>query len=153
MPQITASRASKLASKPARKLDGIPIGELSRLTGVNIETIRYYEKIRMLRPPPRTEAGRRVYGPTETRVLAFIRRGRELGFGLDDIRALLALGAPGKASCADVREIAAHHLDDIRSKIADLRKLDKLLAKTIARCSGDSVPDCPVLDILDVRRP
>jgi MerR family transcriptional regulator, mercuric resistance operon regulatory protein len=144
MPPVTASRAERL--------DGIPIGELSRLTGVNIETIRYYEKIKMLRPPPRTEGGRRVYGPTETRLLAFIRRGRELGFGLDDIRALLALGAPGKASCADVREIAAHHLGDIRSKIDDLKKLEGLLAKTIARCSGSRVPDCPVLDILDVRR-
>jgi MerR family mercuric resistance operon transcriptional regulator len=145
MSPVTASRAERL--------DGIPIGELSRLTGVNIETIRYYEKIKMLRPPPRTEGGRRVYGPTETRLLAFIRRGRELGFGLDDIRALLALGAPGKASCADVREIAAHHLGDIRSKIDDLRKLERLLAKTINQCSGSRVPDCPVLDILDVRRP
>jgi MerR family mercuric resistance operon transcriptional regulator len=144
MPPVTASRAERL--------DGIPIGELSRLTGVNIETIRYYEKIKILRPPPRTEGGRRVYGPTEIRLLAFIRRGRELGFGLDDIRALLALGALGKASCADVREIAAHHLGNIRSKIDDLRKLERLLAKTIAQCSGSRVPDCPVLDILDVRR-
>lgn len=144
MLQITASRAARS--------DGIPIGELSRLTGVNIETIRYYEKILMLRPPPRTEGGRRIYGPTEARVLAFIRRGRQLGFGLEDIRALLALGGPGKASCADVRKIAAHHLDDIRIKIADLRKLERLLAKTIAQCSGNSVPECPVLDILDVRR-
>ena len=144
MPPVTASRADRL--------EGIPIGELSRLTGVNIETIRYYEKIKMLKPPPRTEGGRRVYGPSETRVLAFVRRGRELGFNLDEIRALLALGAPGKASCADVREIAAHHLDDIRSKIADLRKLERLLAKTIAQCSGRKVPDCPVVDILDVRR-
>ncbi|MEW6768145.1 MAG: helix-turn-helix domain-containing protein [Pseudomonadota bacterium] len=144
MASVTVSRA--------RRLDGIPIGELSRLTGVNIETIRYYEKIKMLEPPPRTEGGRRVYGSTETRVLAFIRRGRELGFGLDDIRVLLALRGPGKASCADVRKVAAHHLDDIRTKIGDLRKLERLLAKTIAQCSGSEVPDCPVLDILDVRR-
>ena len=144
MPPVTASRADRL--------EGMPIGELSRLTGVNIETIRYYEKIKMLRPPPRTEGGRRVYGPAEIRVLAFIRRGRELGFSLEEIRALLALGAPAKPSCADVREIAAHHLEDIRAKIADLRKLERLLAKTIAQCSGSRVPDCPVLDILDVRR-
>jgi DNA-binding transcriptional MerR regulator len=81
VPPVTASRADRS--------DGIPIGELSRLTGVNIETIRYYEKIKMVHHP-RTEGGRRVYGPTEIRVLAFIRRGRELGFGLEDIRALLA---------------------------------------------------------------
>jgi MerR family transcriptional regulator, mercuric resistance operon regulatory protein len=144
MPPVTGSRADRSHA--------MPIGELSRLTGVNIETIRYYEKIKMLRPPPRTEGGRRIYGPAETRVLAFIRRGRELGFGLEDIRALLALGAPGKASCADVREIAAHHLDNIRAKIADLRKLERLLSKTIAQCSGNRVPDCPVLDILDIKR-
>jgi MerR family transcriptional regulator, mercuric resistance operon regulatory protein len=144
MRQITTSRADKSA--------GIPIGELSRLTGVNIETIRYYEKIRMLQPPLRTEGGRRVYGPAETRVLAFIRRARELGFRLEDVRALLALGAPANASCVDVRGIAAHHLDDIRAKIADLRKLERLLAKTIAQCSGDRAPECPVVDIMDVRR-
>jgi len=144
MRQITASRAEKL--------EGIPIGELSRLTGVNIETIRYYEKIKMLQAPPRTDGGHRVYGSTETRVLVFIRRARELGFSLDEIRALLALGGPGKASCADVRKVAAHHLDDIRAKIGDLKRLERLLAKTIAQCSGKKVPDCPVLDILDIQR-
>src|SRR5712671_7364094 len=107
MRQITTSRAEKL--------EGIPIGELSRLTGVNIETIRYYEKIKMLQAPPRTEGGHRIYGPTETRVLAFIRRARELGFSLDEIRALLDLGGPEKASCREVREIAAHHLEGIRA--------------------------------------
>jgi DNA-binding transcriptional MerR regulator len=80
----------------ALRADGMPIGELSRLCGVNIETIRYYEKIKMLPAPRRTEAGHRVYGPKETRILVFIRRGRELGFTLDQIRALLNLGAPGR---------------------------------------------------------
>lgn len=125
-----------------------PIGGLSKLTGVNIETIRYYERVGMLPIPPRTHSGRRIYGRAQVQVLAFIRRGRELGFSLDEIRALLGLAAPGKASCADVRAIAAHHLEDIRAKIDDLTKLERLLAKTIARCSGRRVPDCPVLDIL-----
>ena len=138
---ITTSRGEHLA-----------IGELSRLSGVKIETIRYYEKIGMLPPPPRTESGRRIYGQVEMRTLAFIRRARELGFSLDEIRALLGLAAPGKASCADVRAIATHHLEDIRAKMADLAKLEQLLAKTIARCSGKRVPDCPVLDILDTQR-
>ena len=80
---------------------GLSIGELSSLTGVNIETIRYYEKIKMLPRPPRTEGGHRVYRSKETRVLAFIRRGRELGFTLDEVRALLNLAVPGKASCAE----------------------------------------------------
>src|SRR5713226_4662114 len=78
----------------ALRTEGLPIGELSRITGVNIETVRYYERVKMLPAPRRTEGGHRVYGPTEVRTLAFIRRARELGFGLDDICALLNLGAP-----------------------------------------------------------
>jgi MerR family transcriptional regulator, mercuric resistance operon regulatory protein len=131
----------------------ISIGELSRLTGVNIETVRYYERIRMLPPPPRTASRRRVYDATHRRILAFIRRSRELGFSLDEIRALIRLGGPEKATCREVHEVAAHHLEDIRAKIADLRKLERLLAKTVAQCSGKMVPDCPVLNILDTQRP
>jgi MerR family mercuric resistance operon transcriptional regulator len=142
MRAITSSRAEILA-----------IGELSRRSGVKIETIRYYERVKMLRPPSRTASGRRVYGTMDLRILAFIRRSRELGFSLEDIRALLLLGGPAKASCGEVREIAAHHLKDIRAKLDDLTKLERLLAKTVARCSGKTAPDCPVLDILDIRRP
>lgn len=141
MRAITSSRAENL-----------PIGALSKRSGVNIETIRYYERIKMLSAPPRTASGRRLYGATDVRVLAFIRRSRELGFSLDEIRALLRLGAPGTASCREVKRIASHHLQDIRTKISDLAKLERLLAKTVARCSGNKVPDCPVLDILDIER-
>src|SRR5215813_454583 len=130
----------------------LTIGKLSKLTRVNIETIRYYERTKVLPAPPRTDSGRRVYQSSDVRTLAFLRRARELGFSLDDIRALLRLGGPGKASCREVRQIAAHHLDDIRAKIGDLRKLERLLAKTVAQCTGTTAPDCPVLDILDVRR-
>lgn len=141
MGSITASRAEALT-----------IGDLSELTGVNIETIRYYERIKMFPAPPRTPGGRRVYDRTHLRVLAFIRRSRELGFSLDEVRALIRLGGPAKASCRQVRDIASHHLDDIRAKITDLRKLERLLAKTIAQCTGTTAPTCPVLDILDLRR-
>jgi MerR family transcriptional regulator, mercuric resistance operon regulatory protein len=130
---------------------GLTIGELSKLTGVNIVTIRYYERIKMLPLPPRTAGGRRIYDALNVRILAFIRRSRELGFSLDEIRALIRLGGPDRASCRQVREIAAHHLNDIRTKIADLRKLERLLAKTIAQCTGTTAPVCPVLDILDVQ--
>jgi MerR family mercuric resistance operon transcriptional regulator len=131
---------------------GLTIGELSKLTGVNIVTIRYYERIKMLPLPPRTAGGRRIYDALNVRILAFIRRSRELGFSLGEIRALIRLGGPERASCRQVREIAAHHLNDIRTKIADLRKLERLLAKTIAQCTGTTAPVCPVLDILDVQR-
>jgi MerR family mercuric resistance operon transcriptional regulator len=128
---------------------GLAIGALSRRTGVNIETIRYYERVGILSAPPRTEGGHRVYGSQATRMLIFIRRARELGFGLEEIRALLDLAHPGKASCADVRAIAARHLHEVRAKIADLAKLERLLAKTIKQCSGKAVPECPVLDVLN----
>ncbi|MBM3599521.1 MAG: helix-turn-helix domain-containing protein [Alphaproteobacteria bacterium] len=141
MGEITTSRAERM-----------PIGELSRMTEVNIETIRYYERIKMLPPPPRTAGGRRTYGTAELRLLVFIRRARELGFSLDEIRALLRLEAPGAASCREVREIATRHLRDIRAKLGDLKRLERLLARTVAKCSGGTVPECPVLDILDIRR-
>jgi MerR family mercuric resistance operon transcriptional regulator len=134
------------------RADRLTIGKLSQLTGVNIETIRYYEKIKVLPVPSRAENGRRLYGAAERRILAFVRRSRELGFSLDEVRAFLRLGGPDKASCREVREIAAHHLDDIRAKINDLRKLERLLTKTVAQCTGTTAPECPVLDILDVQR-
>ena len=141
MPVITALRA-----------EAFPIGQLSKRSGVKIETIRYYERAKMLVPPLRTASGRRVYDVTDLRSLVFIRRARELGFSLDEIRALLRLGGPEKATCREVREIAAHHLDDIRAKIDDLKKLERLLSRTVARCSGKAAPDCPVLDVLDIQR-
>src|SRR5216683_1061022 len=141
MRAITSSRAENIA-----------IGELSKQSSVNIETIRYYERVKMLAPPPRTASGRRLYSSRDLRVLVFIRRSRELGFSLNQIRALLRLGGPEKATCREVREIAAHHLEDIRAKLGDLKKLERLLARTVARCSGQTAPDCPVLDILDIER-
>jgi len=132
--------------------DAMAIGELSKLTGVHIETIRYYERIKMLPKPPRTAGGRRTYGATHVRVLAFIKRSRELGFSPDDVRTLLRLGGPDKARCCDVRDIAAGHLNDVRARITDLRKLERLLAKTVARCTGTTARRCAVLDILDVQR-
>jgi MerR family mercuric resistance operon transcriptional regulator len=128
------------------------IGELSEQTGVNTETIRYYERIKIIPAPPRTAGGRRVYDSNHLRILAFVRRARELGFSLEEVRALIRLGGPANASCRQVRDIATHHLDDIRTKIADLRKLERLLAKTVARCTGTTAPDCPILDILDIER-
>ena len=132
--------------------ENISIGELSKHSGVNIETIRYYERIKMLPPPPRTANGRRVYGPAEKRTLAFIRSSRDLGFSLEEIRTLLALGGPERASCADVHKIASAHLANVRSKLSDLVKLETILADTVVRCSEGANPDCPVLNILDAGR-
>lgn len=135
-----------MSSLPNARAALLSIGEVSRQTGVNIETIRYYERIGLLPVPERTTSGRRLYGIGERRVLKFVRRGRELGFSLPEIRALLALGAPGDASCDEVRMIAAAHLAEVRAKIADLMQLEHVLADAVAQCSGDA-PICPVLDV------
>jgi len=134
------------------RAEGLPIGQLSRLSGVNIETIRFYERAKMLPAPPRTPGGHRVYNSTHLRTLAFIRRARELGFSLEEIRMLIWLGGPGRATCREVRQIAARHLEGIRAKLNDLQKLERILAAAVAQCSGRSVPDCPVIDILDIQR-
>lgn len=128
------------------------IGELAKSSGVNIETIRYYERIKMLPAPPRTASGRRVYGPVEKRTLAFIRRSRDLGFTLEEIRALLDLGGPERASCADVHKIARAHLAKVRSKLSYLTELEAILAETVARCFDGAAPSCPVLETLDAGR-
>jgi len=138
----------RTASFTESRAPAMAIGELARRTEVNIETIRYYERIALLPAPPRTDARRRIYGPDQLRALVFIRRARELGFAIDDIRALLALAEPGRVSCAEVERIASIHLSKVRSKLADLAKLESTLAETVGRCSREPNPICPVLDVL-----
>ena len=137
MPAITTSRA-----------DGFPIGQLSRHSGVNIETIRYYERIGLVPRPLRSEGGHRVYDAGHGKRLVFIRRSRELGFSLDEIRALLSLVDGGGYTCGEVHEMALAHIADIRRKIADLRRMDRVLREMAAQCAGSDVPDCPILDAL-----
>lgn len=123
------------------------IGVLSREAGVKVETIRYYERIGLLPAPARTEGGHRLYDEDQVRRLIFIRRGRELGFSLEDLKTLLRL-VDGGYTCREVRAIALAHLDEVRQKIADLNRLEETLETTAARCTGDIVPDCPVIDAL-----
>ena len=127
---------------------GFTIGELSRQTRVNIETIRYYERIGLLARPPRTRAGHRSFGTESCRTLAFIKRSRDLGFGLEDIRTLLSLRET-HGSCKNVRAIAARHLEEVQAKIRDLSKMEATLARAVTACSNDESPDCAVLDSLD----
>ena len=124
------------------------IGELARLTGVSIETIRYYERIRLMPRTPRTDGGRRVFGASSLNTLNFIRRCRDLGFSLDDVRALLALRS-AQSCCMDVKSIASRHLQTVRAKLLDLAEMEASLAGLIARCSDDAGSECPVLDALD----
>ena len=122
--------------------------ELARRTGCNLETIRYYEKIGMMPEPPRTASGYRIYDDTHVARLRFILRGRELGFSIEELRGLLSLVDRGTQTCAEVKALTERHLANVRTKIADLRRIEKVLADTAARCSGEEVPECPVLETL-----
>lgn len=123
-------------------------GQLARRCGVNVETIRYYEQIAILPAPDRTEGGRRSYGYEEVRRLAFIRRARELGFSLIDIRSLIDLADPDSPSCVDICAVAGNHLAQVRSKIADLRRLEHELIASMGRCGSGAAAGCGVLDAL-----
>ena len=124
------------------------IGELSRLSQVNIETIRYYEKIGIMPNPPRNSSGYRIYSAPHLERLYFVRRSRELGFSQPEVRKLLTLVDEHKYTCGEVREMTATHLLTVRSKIKDLRKLEKALANMVSECDGGDIPDCPIVDVL-----
>lgn len=122
------------------------IGRLSEEAGVNIETIRYYERIGLMAKPPRSDGGRRLYDQVAARRLSFIRRARELGFSIGDIRTLLSMSR-GPGGCADVHALTVRHLNVVRAKIADLKRLERTLAGTAERCARDA-PDCPIIEAL-----
>lgn len=129
----------------------IGIGELSKQTGCKIETIRYYEQQQLMPPPPRTDGGHRLYTAEMEGRLMFIRRSRELGFSMDEIRGLLSLVDGEQISCERVKAIAETHLRDIRAKISDLKKMQRTLSELASQCSGENVPDCPIIDVLQKR--
>ncbi len=131
----------------ANKLD-LSSGALAREAGVNIETIRYYEKLRLMPEPYRTGNGYRVYDEADLKRLSFIRRCRELGFSLDEVRGLLGLVDGGDYTCAEVRDLSIVRLGDVRQKIRDLRKMERTLKEMVSQCDGGLVPECPIVDRL-----
>lgn len=125
----------------------IPIGELSRRTGCNIETIRYYERIGLL--PLAVRRGRyRSYGFGDVRRLAFIRRARELGFPIEAIRTLLTLAEGGARSCQQAHDLAQGHLVEVRAKLADLERMAGVLAEAVLACERGDNNGCPLLETL-----
>lgn len=124
------------------------IGRLASDTGCDVETIRYYERIGILPEPARSANNYRSYGEAHRRRLAFVRRCRELGFGLDEVKRLLAMIDGGHYTCADVEAIGRRHLDEVRGRIRDLRRLESGLADLVARCDGGETPDCSMLEAL-----
>jgi len=130
-------------------MDGpINIGDLARHAGVSVETIRYYEREGVMPRPSRTRNGRRVYAVSDVKTLAFIRKARQLGFALDDVRALLSLRGPNN-SCTEVKAIAQRHLESVRSRMRSIIQVERILADAVARCPGGPTRDCTLLELLE----
>ena len=125
------------------------IGELSTASSTPIETIRYYETIGLLAAPDRTRGGHRVYAPQDQARLGFILRARELGFSVDELRSLLGLADSHRYTCGEVLALTERHLQDVRRRISDLRRLERTLADMSSRCAGGDVPECPIMDSLN----
>jgi len=123
------------------------IGEASRRSGVSVETIRYYEREGIVPKPCRAANGRRVYSDAEIAQLRFIKRCRELGFGIVDAKALLALSEGADADCAKVHEVGTTHLANVRSKISELTRLEAALEELVANCRL-GFASCPMLEKL-----
>ena len=130
------------------KMRGYAIGEMSNLTGVNIETVRYYERIGIMPKPDRTNGGNRQYNHDQLKRLSFIKRCRDLGFSLDEIRALLEMVDRRDFTCGEVHGMTVDHLATVKKKVADLRRLEKALQAMAAECGKGDVPDCPIIDTL-----
>ncbi len=126
----------------------VGIGALSEQTGVKIETIRYYEREGLLPSPPRTSGGHRSYSEDHLKRLTFIRRSRELGFSMAEIRELLALVDGGSYTCGEIKALTLNHAQSVRSKITDLQRMEKMLVEIASGCAGGTVPDCPIIDAL-----
>ena len=126
----------------------VGIGVLSEQTGVKIETIRYYEREGLLPSPPRTSGGHRSYSEDHLKRLTFIRRSRELGFSMAEIRELLALVDGGSYTCGEIKALTLDHARSVRSKITDLQRMEKMLVEIASGCAGGTVPDCPIIDAL-----
>jgi len=126
----------------------LSIGALSDRTGCNIETIRYYERIGLLPDPPRTQTGRRVYAETHIQRLQFIRRARDLGFPLEQIRSMIVLSGQPDLSCKAVTAMTAAHLASVRAKLENLQRLEAALDAMVQRCPHTTIGDCTILATL-----
>ncbi|WP_316859644.1 helix-turn-helix domain-containing protein [uncultured Cohaesibacter sp.] len=125
----------------------LSIGDLSKSSGVKVPTIRYYEQIGLIEPAVRSEGNQRRYEPDGLKRLAFIKHARDLGFSLDDIRSLLSLKEQTEKPCKVADEILSRHLDDVRFRIAKLKRLEMELER-MSSCDGTTVAHCAVIESL-----
>jgi len=132
-------------------MNPLSIGQVARLTGVGVETVRFYEHQGLLDAPDRKDSGYRQYGEDVVARLRFIRRAKELGFTLKEIHELIALRLDPAASCAEVKERAAAKIADIEVKIRDLQEIRKALIRLTTSCQGSGpVQGCSILEALDL---
>ena len=128
--------------------DTFSIGELAQQTSTKVETIRYYERIGLLPTPARTGGNYRAYARGHLERLSFVRRGRDLGFSLDEVRELLRLSDDRNQSCADVDRIARLHLAEVERKLADLRALQAELRQMVDHCQHGTIAECRIIEAL-----
>jgi MerR family mercuric resistance operon transcriptional regulator len=136
------------SSGPKEMQGAYTIGDLARRLGVNIETIRYYERVGLMPPPRRTSGRQRTYQEGDLRTLGFIRKARELGFHIEDTRALLALRGADEA-CTDVKAIAQRQLEKVRAELRRAGEVERILAEAVGRCPGGPASACTVLKVLE----
>ena len=125
------------------------IGELAKRSSTLPETIRYYEQVALVPAPPRSPSGYRQYSPAHLERLRFLRRCRDLGFSIAEIRSLLRLAEQSDQPCGTVTELAREHLTSVQNKIADLKRLEQALHRLVGSCSDGRVADCRILESLN----
>ncbi|MEK7791341.1 MAG: heavy metal-responsive transcriptional regulator [Deltaproteobacteria bacterium] len=129
------------------------IGEVGRAAGVNIQTIRYYERRRLLTPKARKTSGYRLYDEEALKRLGFIKNAQELGFSLNEIAELLNLRVSSKARCGDIQKKAQQKLEDVKQKIERLAAIEKVLKGLIRTCHREETTDhCPILNALEEKK-
>ena len=124
------------------------IGQAATASGVSAKMIRYYESIGLIEAPVRTEAGYRVYAGGDVHTLRFVKRARNLGFSIEETRALLALWRDKSRASADVKAFALRHIGELEARIGELQAMVKTLGHLAHHCHGDGRPDCPILEDL-----
>jgi MerR family transcriptional regulator, mercuric resistance operon regulatory protein len=125
----------------------LTIGKLADAAGVNIETIRYYQRRGLLDEPPKPAGGHRRYAPEQAKRLRFIKRAQALGFTLDEVGALLTLDAA--CACGETRALAVRKLGLIDQKMADLAAMRQALGGLVQQCDeGKNGTNCPIIDVL-----
>lgn len=132
-------------------MDGMTRGEVAEKAGVNTETLRYYDREELIPKPPRSDGGFRLYDESYVDRLRFIKRAKDLGFTLAEIKDLLDLRVGEEATCRDVKSQAKEKLDEVETKIQDLKRIREALATLAEACAGGQGPtsDCPILDAIE----